>query len=76
MAKKRIVVLGSTGSIGTQTLDVVRRHPDKLEVVALAAGTRASEVLAQAREFGVRRVALGCDESAVAPGLVDRKSVV
>lgn len=71
MAKKRIVVLGSTGSIGTQTLDVVCRHPDKLEVVALAAGTRASEVLAQAREFGVRRVALGCDESAVAPGLVD-----
>lgn len=71
MAKKRIVVLGSTGSIGTQTLDVVRRHPDKLEVVALAAGTRASEVLAQAREFGVCHVALGCDESAVAPGLVD-----
>ena len=30
---KRIVVLGSTGSIGTQTLDVVRRHADKLEVV-------------------------------------------
>ena len=34
---RRIVVLGSTGSIGTQTLDVARRHPDKLEVVALAA---------------------------------------
>lgn len=37
---KRIVVLGSTGSIGTQTLDVVRRHADKLEVVGLAVGTR------------------------------------
>ncbi|MFR9168152.1 MAG: hypothetical protein ACLVKI_05665 [Gordonibacter urolithinfaciens] len=49
---KRIVVLGSTGSIGTQTLDVARRHADKLEVVALAAGTRAEELLAQAREFG------------------------
>ena len=36
---KRIVVLGSTGSIGTQTLDVVRRHADKLEVVGLAVGT-------------------------------------
>ena len=37
---KRIVVLGSTGSIGAQTLDVVRRHADKLEVVGLAVGTR------------------------------------
>ena len=52
---KRIVVLGSTGSIGTQTLDVARRHADKLEVVALAAGTRAEELLAQAREFVDRR---------------------
>ena len=33
---RRIAVLGSTGSIGTQTLDVARRHPDKIEVVALA----------------------------------------
>ena len=57
--RKRIAVLGSTGSIGTQTLDVVRRHPDKLEVVALAAGTRVCELTAQAREFGVRHVALG-----------------
>ena len=56
---KRIVVLGSTGSIGTQTLDVARRHADKLEVVALAAGTRAEELLAQAREFGVRHLAVG-----------------
>ena len=46
---KRIVVLGSTGSIGTQTLDVVRRHADKLEVVGLAVGTRTGELLAQAR---------------------------
>ena len=58
---KRIAVLGSTGSIGTQTLDVARRHPDKLQVVALAAGRRASEALAQAREFGVRYVALGAE---------------
>ena len=52
--KRRIAVLGSTGSIGTQTLDVVRRHPDKLEVVALACGTRAEELLSQARAFDVR----------------------
>ena len=57
--KRRVAVLGSTGSIGTQTLDVVRRHPDKLEVVALACGTRASELLEQAREHGVYHVALG-----------------
>ena len=67
--KRRIVILGCTGSIGTQTLDVVRRHPDKLECVGLAAGTRVSELAAAAREFGVRRVAVGsedADPSAVA----------
>ncbi|MBQ3106115.1 MAG: 1-deoxy-D-xylulose-5-phosphate reductoisomerase [Eggerthellaceae bacterium] len=62
--RKRIVVLGSTGSIGTQTLDVARRHADKLEIVALAAGTRADVVEAQAREFGVKHVALGDDRRA------------
>lgn len=56
---RRIAVLGSTGSIGTQTLDVVRRHPDKLEAVALAAGTRAADLLAQARAAGVRHLAVG-----------------
>ena len=50
---RRIAVLGSTGSIGVQTLDVVRRHPDKLQVTALAAGSRIDEVASQAREFGV-----------------------
>ena len=62
--KRRIVVLGSTGSIGVQTLDVVRRHPDKLEIVGLAAGRRASELLAQAKEFGVSHLALGVRDSA------------
>ena len=57
--RRRIAVLGSTGSIGTQTLDVARRHPDKLEVVALACGTRAEELLSQARAFDVRWLALG-----------------
>ena len=46
--RRRVAVLGSTGSIGTQTLDVARRHPDRLEIVALAAGTRVDELLAQA----------------------------
>ena len=41
---KRIAVLGSTGSIGTQTLDVVRMHPDLLRVTALGCG-RSIELL-------------------------------
>ena len=64
--KRRIVILGSTGSIGTQTLDVVRRHSDKLEVVGLAAGSHAKELLAQAKEFNVSHLALGVRSSASA----------
>ncbi len=63
-SKRRIAVLGSTGSIGTQTLDVVRRHPDRLEAVALAAGTRGADLLAQAKEFGVGHIALGSPDAA------------
>ena len=48
MAKRRIAVLGSTGSIGTQTLDVVRQHGDKLEIVGLAVNSSLDVVLAQA----------------------------
>ena len=59
MSKLRIVILGSTGSIGTQTLDVVRRHSDKLEVVGLAAHSSVDAVIAQAHEFKVRHIAFG-----------------
>ncbi|MFN8219509.1 MAG: 1-deoxy-D-xylulose-5-phosphate reductoisomerase [Fimbriimonadales bacterium] len=48
---KRIVVLGSTGSIGTQTLDIVRQHPDRLRVVGLAAARNAERLREQAAEF-------------------------
>ncbi len=65
--RKRIVVLGSTGSIGRQTLDVVAQHPDKLEVVALAAHGSVDGLLAQARAFGVRHVALGDPAAAASP---------
>lgn len=58
----KILVLGSTGSIGQQTLDVVRKNPDRLDVVGLAAGRRAAELLSQAREFDGALVALGCEE--------------
>ena len=57
-SRKRVVLLGATGSIGESTLRVIAAHPDKLELVGIAA--RANHVrLAQiAREFGVRHVAV------------------
>ena len=59
---KRIAVLGSSGSIGTQTLDVCRQHADKLKVTALAVGGRAGVLAAQAKEFGVKNCAIGHDD--------------
>lgn len=53
---RRIVVLGSTGSIGTQTLDICRQHPDRLKVVGLAALKNGEALKAQAAEFGSRAV--------------------
>jgi 1-deoxy-D-xylulose-5-phosphate reductoisomerase len=56
---REIVILGSTGSIGTQALDIVRRNPGRFRVVALAAGGGQPDVLAsQAAEFGVAVVAV------------------
>ncbi|WP_022881720.1 1-deoxy-D-xylulose-5-phosphate reductoisomerase [Gryllotalpicola ginsengisoli] len=60
---RRVVILGSTGSIGTQALDVVRANRDRFEVVGLSAGTDAAGLAAQAAEFGVRATALGAAES-------------
>ncbi len=62
---KKLIILGSTGSIGTQALDIARANPDKYEVVALAAGSNAKLLEKQAREFNVKAVAL-FDESAAA----------
>jgi len=50
---RRVLLLGSTGSIGTQALDVIRANPDRFEVVGLAAGTNAAALAAQAEEFGL-----------------------
>ena len=56
---REVVILGSTGSIGTQALDIVRRNPDRFRVVALAAGGGQPDLLArQAAEFGVATVAV------------------
>ena len=51
MSGRRLAILGSTGSIGTQALDVVARHPDSFEVVALAAGRNTELLYEQARRF-------------------------
>ena len=52
--KQRLTVLGSTGSIGTSTLDVVARHPDRFEVFALSAATQVDLMLAQCAQFRPR----------------------
>ena len=62
---KAIAILGSTGSIGRQTLEIVRAHPDRLRVVALAAGRANPSLLAeQVREFRPELVAVPDDETA------------
>jgi len=54
MKRQRLAVLGSTGSIGASTLDVVARHPERFEVVALAAATGVEAMLAQCERFRPR----------------------
>lgn len=51
MKKKQICILGSTGSIGTQALDVIAQHPDRYEAYCLTANNRVEELAAQARKF-------------------------
>jgi len=62
---KRLAILGSTGSIGEQTLEVVAAHPDRFDVVSLAAGRRVERLIEQARQFRPRRVSIA-DAGAVA----------
>ena len=64
--RKNVAILGSTGSIGTQTLDVVARHPDRFRIVALAAGTRIAELVEQAKAFDVPLVSCADEAGAAA----------
>lgn len=58
----RVALLGATGSIGRQTIDVARRNPERVELVALAAHSSVEELVALAREFStVRAIALGSE---------------
>ena len=59
--KKRVVILGSTGSIGTSALTVARQIPDRMEIVGLAAGTRVEDLEDQAKEFRVNHLCLADD---------------
>ncbi|MCX7798793.1 MAG: 1-deoxy-D-xylulose-5-phosphate reductoisomerase [Fimbriimonadales bacterium] len=66
---KRLVLLGSTGSIGRQTLEVVRQHPEHLKVVGLAAGSNAEALLRQAAEFPEAKLALYQNHPAIPSGM-------
>lgn len=61
---KKIAILGSTGSIGTQTLDVVREHSDELQVVVLAAGSNKERLKEQIKEFHPKLVSLSDEKKA------------
>ena len=62
MEKRRIAILGSTGSIGRQTLDVIREHKDLFEVELLTCNSSFMSLAAQAREFDANNVVI-CDET-------------
>ena len=61
---KKIAILGSTGSIGTQTLDIVRNYSEELQVVALAAGSNVELLEKQVREFRPKMVAMWSEKAA------------
>ena len=71
--KKRIAILGSTGSIGKQTLEVVKQHPDNFEVEVLTALNSSDELISQAKEFLPDAVVIGNEEKyeAVKEALAD-----
>ncbi|HYP95118.1 MAG TPA: 1-deoxy-D-xylulose-5-phosphate reductoisomerase [Mycobacterium sp.] len=69
MSRTRVLILGSTGSIGTQALDVIAANPDRFQVVGLAAGGGNPGLLAQQRaETGVSNVAVADDAAAARVG--------
>jgi 1-deoxy-D-xylulose-5-phosphate reductoisomerase len=58
---RRVIILGSTGSIGTQALEVIEANPDRFEVVGLAAGKNTELLQAQAKKFGVKDAVQGAE---------------
>lgn len=62
LEKRHIAILGSTGSIGTQTLDVISQHPDNFQVELLTANTNSQLLIEQAKKFNPNSVVI-CDET-------------
>lgn len=62
---RRVIVLGSTGSIGTQALEIIAKHPDKFQLVGLSANTNTSLLSEQALRFGLdpAKAVVGADQS-------------
>lgn len=73
---RRVIILGSTGSIGTQALEVIAANPDRFEVVGLAAGANRTLLESQAAQFGVKHAVLGADEATRLVESVDADVVV
>lgn len=67
--KRRLTILGSTGSIGRQALDVTRRFPERFEIIGLSAGNDARALALQAAEFGPEYLALESSEAGPLEGL-------
>jgi 1-deoxy-D-xylulose-5-phosphate reductoisomerase len=67
--RRRLTILGSTGSIGRQALDVVRQYPDRFEIVGLSAGRDAETLAQQAAEFHPAYVALESADTGALDGL-------
>lgn len=61
---RKLTILGSTGSIGVSTLDVVARHPDKYQVIALAANRNVELMLSQCQQFKPQMVVMVCEQAA------------
>ena len=67
----RVALLGCSGSIGTQTLDVIRMHPDKLALTAVAVNSSAAKLVSVAREFGVAHAAIADEARRNDPALAE-----
>lgn len=69
--KVRVALLGASGSIGRQTIDVCRQHADKVELVSLAVYSSVELLVSLAKEFGVKRLAVGNAELKGHPALLE-----
>jgi len=70
MTRRKISILGATGSVGTSTLDLVERHPDRFEVVALTAARNVASLADAAVRTGARLAVI--DDAALFPELASR----